>query len=372
LLIGTYFFFKQKYNRFVLFFVVSLYTYHSARIFAPCLALSFFIANYKLLISNYKKLFYPILLGIIITIPVLFSFLNSGGATRFGGVGLTADQGPLWRANELLNQHHNTKLFNRLIHNRRLLYLISWAQKYASHLDPNFLFLSGDEVPRSKSPDVGQLHFVELPLILIGVYFVIHKPHLSRLKSSIIPWLFISPLASSLTFQAPSALRALSMSVPLAVLSAVGFMSLSKILKIALLLLYFISLVYYLDAYYIHYPKRFSDAWSAPFSQLIPFLNQYSNLPIYITNRYDQPYILTLFYLQYPPDKIQSEIHLTSPDKYGFSTVDHFGNYYFQKINWENIPNNSLVVASDENIPTSPVKTIDFPSGVEAFKIYLK
>lgn len=374
IIIGTYYFFRQKYSHFILFFVASLYTYHSARIIAPLLAISFIVTDYRLLITDYKKKIFPLLLGLLLTLPVFFSFLNNGGTTRFSGVGLTADQGPLWRANELLS-HHQLSPVSRLIHNRRVLYLLSWLQKYASHFDLNFLFLSGDSVPRSKIPDMGQLYLVELPPIIFGIYFLLQST-IYNLRSITLTWLLIAPLASSLTFQAPSALRALAMSVPLAILTAFGliylFKLLPKIFRILLLTFYFINFINYLDAYYVHYPRRFPDAWSAPFSELIPIIKQYPNQSVYITNKYDQPYILTLFYLKYPPSQVQKEINLTPPDNFGFSTVNHFGRFYFQKINWSEIPSNSLVITADELVPQNPIAIINFPNRSPAFKIYLK
>jgi hypothetical protein len=108
-----------------------------------------------------------------LALPVAFSFLNNGGTTRLGGVGITADQGPIWRANELINHHHNTKFINRVMHNKRILYLISWGQKYTSHFDLNFLAINGDEVPRSKVPEMGQIHIIELPFLILGLIFLL-------------------------------------------------------------------------------------------------------------------------------------------------------------------------------------------------------
>ena len=57
ILIGTYFFFKSinvkfllNFNLFVLFYVLSLYIYHSARLISPLIVLILFLTNYKLLI----------------------------------------------------------------------------------------------------------------------------------------------------------------------------------------------------------------------------------------------------------------------------------------------------------------------------------
>ncbi|MFA5750215.1 MAG: hypothetical protein WC895_03255, partial [Candidatus Shapirobacteria bacterium] len=68
----------------------------------------------------------------------------------------------------------------------------------------------------------------------------------------------------------------------------------------------------------------------------------------------------------------QSQIKLSQPDNFGFSTVLNYDNYHFGKIEWDNVPVNSLVVASDEEIPAQPEKIINFPNSQPAFKIYKK
>jgi 4-amino-4-deoxy-L-arabinose transferase-like glycosyltransferase len=377
ILMAVYYFYRRKLSLSFALFVLSTYIYHSARIISPLLLLSLLITDYKLLITNYKKLLLPILIGIFLTIPVALSFLHSGGTTRLGGVGLTADPGPLSRSEELLNQHGNVKLLNRAIHNKRVLYLISWAEKYFSHFDFNFLFLNGDQVPRSKVPDMGQLYFLDLPFLIFGLYLLLQETRYRKLKKLFLPWLFIAPLASSLTFQAPSALRALSMSIPLVIFTAIGLSRLirKKVSLIFISFFYLLSFIYYLDAYFIQYPKQIPLAWPYGFQQLSLSLKQYphpSGQAVYITNKYDQPYILMTFFDQTPPSLVQSQIQLTPPDSYGFSTVTNLGHYHFQEIDWASIPSGSLVIASDENVPINPIDTIDFPNGTKAFRIYLK
>ena len=346
---------------------------------------------FKFLIKKIPQIIIPIIFGILIALPVLFSFLNNGGTARLGGVGLSADMGPINRANELINHHNNTKIINRLMHNKRVLYLVSWAQKYSSHFDLNFLAINGDEVPRSKSPEVGQIHLIEIFFVFLGLIYLFKSttgPATAgvfnrRPKIFIILFLLISPIASSLTFQAPSALRSLPMVIPLSILISCGiywFFSLihkSRIINlvsILFLVLYFYFVAYYLDSYFFHYAKRYPFAWQYKFDELVPFVEsqKYHYKNIYITNKYDQPYILFLFYSHYNPRLIQSQIKLTPPDKFGFSTVESYDNYHFGKIEWDNIPVNSLVIASDEDIPINPIKIINFSNNKPAFKIYEK
>ncbi|MDD4135678.1 MAG: phospholipid carrier-dependent glycosyltransferase [Candidatus Shapirobacteria bacterium] len=391
IVIGTYFFFKsieenflKNFNIFVIFYVLSLYIYHSARLIAPLLAITLVFLYFKNLIKKIPQILIPVCLGVLLAIPVVFSFLNNGGTARIGGIGLTADQGPINRANELINHHNNTKLINRAMHNKRLLYLISWGQKYTSHFDLNFLTINGDEVPRSKVPEMGQIYLIELPFLILGIIFLLKSTiyHL-RPKIFFIAFLLITPIASSLTYQAPSALRAFSMVIPLSILIAIGIYSffsffknknILKVISIIFIIIYGYFITYYFDAYFIHYPKRYPYAWEYGFNQLVPYLEEQKDKynQVYVTNKYDQPYILFLFFSKYSPEKIQQEIKLTVPDQYGFSTVLNFNKYNFQKIEWGKIPPNSLVVTSDEPVSLQPLKIINFPSGQSGFKIYSK
>jgi hypothetical protein len=108
-----------------------------------------------------------------------------------GGVGLTADKGPISRSEELLNQHNNTKIINRIIHNKRILYTLSWSEKYISHFNLNYLFMNGDAVPRSKIPEMGLLYLLELPLLIYGIYKSRNSLMLSGYLS--LPWLLVLP-----------------------------------------------------------------------------------------------------------------------------------------------------------------------------------
>ena len=94
-----------------------------------------------------------------------------------------------------------------------------------------------------------------------------------------------------------------------------------------------------------------------------------------MTDRYDQPYILFLFYMKYQPEKFQQESSgLTERDIYGFSTVRKFGKYEFKTINFDqdrpNYPN-SLIVGTKEEIPDEAniVREILFPNGEVVFRI---
>jgi 4-amino-4-deoxy-L-arabinose transferase-like glycosyltransferase len=364
MLLGTYWFYSfliKKKPIYIYIFsiplVAALATYHSARIVAPVLFLVFLAIYFKTLLN--KHFFIALILGLLLVAPLSFSFLKDGGFARFGSVGITADTGPLSRSEELLNNHGNVKLINRIMHNRRVLYTLSWVEKYTSHFNLNFLFINGDEVPRSKNPDMGQLYLLELPFLIFGIVKLFQSKN-NHLRVLTLSYLFISPLASSLTFQAPSALRALPLVIPLSILVALGLSSIkNKILIIFIFFLYLASCLYYLDSYYTHAPRRYPFAWNTGFPEAVNYLesqkNNYQN--IFFTNKYDQPYILYLFFSQYPPQKIQSQIQLTPNDQFGFSTVAQIDNIHFYIP--KDLPANSLIIDA-----------ADFEKSGQSFKIY--
>ncbi len=345
IILGVYFFYKFLSTRlikyFILhtsYFILSLYIYHSARIIAPVLFLGLVLFNWKFFWQSRKQIIAPLVFGFLLLIPLVFSFLKGGASSRFSGVGLFADTGPFWRVNELLNQHEGKGFpFVRLIHNRFIIYGISFAQKYFSHFNGQFLFIDGDDVPRSKVPDMGVMHLFEVGFLILGIWFWLR----GKRKYKYLPFLLLitGPLASAMTFQAPSALRSLPMVVPLTFFVSYGIINIINLLnkKFAKLticyllsIIYLFSLCYWQDRYFTHYLKRFPSAWP----DFRPVANWVKNNgdqyeKICITGNYDQPYILALFYLQYPPEKIQKEIKLTPPDEFGFSTVENFGKYYF-------------------------------------------
>ena len=338
--LGTYCFFKFKsskstfhFSLFTFNFALAMYTYHSARLITPVLVLGLGFFNREFLLKEKKRLIKPLFLVVLFLIPLAFSFLRGGASARFSGVGLMADSGPLWRANELRGQYANPDAWlPTLLHNRYLLYSISFFQKYFSHFNGEFLFISGDLVPRSKLPDMGVMHFVEVGLLVVGIYCWLRSK--KKEKYLIGLWLLVAPLASAMTFQAPSALRSLSLVIPLTFFVAFGIQGIlnSKIHSsvFVILICYLWCFCYWQNQYFVHYLKRYPSAWPN-FKPVAKWLKEEGDQhdKICIMGQFDQPYILTLFYLQYPPEKIQKEIELTPPDEFGFSTVKQFGKYTF-------------------------------------------
>jgi hypothetical protein len=108
--------------------------------------------------------------------------------------------------------------------------------------------------------------------------------------------------------------------------------------------------------YWVHMAKQYPFSSQYGVKELVDFVSKEgkSHQKIIVTDRYDQPYILFLFYLKYPPQKFQEEHALSPRDRFGFSTVRTFDKYEFRPIDFDSIqPQNpgSLIIGTDEEIP---------------------
>lgn len=367
----------------VLAFIASMYTYQSTRLVVPILGLLLVIFYSKRLLVRGNI---PLLtLAVILLLPLMFTLVSTAGLARFQGLSIFNDPGPLNRINEERGQHQDpASAWAKFFHNKVETYTGNFLGHYLDHFDPNFLFISGDPLKRNKIPDMGQMYSFEIITIFLGLYSSLRNRYVN--SKIILLWLLVAPLASSLTYQTPHALRAHNMVIPLILISGVGLGMLWEyvwrlantvryLALISVVLAVGISLAFFLERYFVHLPKQYSLEWEYGFSQAVEFIrqNQDKYQKTVITDRYDQPYILLLFYSKYDPAKYQEGEKIIGDNKFGFSTITSFDNFEFRPIAKEEISKtkNTLFVGTNEEIGDngSILKVIHFPNGDVAFKI---
>lgn len=372
--------------------IASLYTYHSMRVIVPLLGLAILIIYWKEIKKSYQshqKIFiFSLVLTAALSIPLLKQFFSGAASSRFAGVSIFADSGPLWRALEMRRQHigASNTLWVRALHNRYLSYGMEFLKNYLSHFSPSFLFLKGDEIARSKVPGLGQSYLFLSPFVALGMVKIAQNLK-NKSTQLILAWLLISPVAAALTFQSPHALRSQNMAVPLTIITAWGVFGLlsyikdkSKLLLKATSILFVLMLAYntasWAHQYSVHYPKEYPYAWEYGFQQLGDYLASHQDKyqKIIITDKYDQPYILTAFFLKYPPKDLQETLVFTHRDKFGFSTGESFGKFVFKGINWQDDSStpSTLIVTDPGSAPSQlvPQYIIRYPNHQPVFKIY--
>jgi hypothetical protein len=327
-------------------------------------------------------------------IPLIKDLSTPGALSRVAGVGLFADLGPINRIDEQRGEYGNpNNVIGKLLHNKAVNYGLEFAENWASHFQGEFLFFTGDGIQRDQVPETGEMYLIDIVFLavgFIGITKAINRGTDDEKRSwiLIISWLLFAPIASALTFQAPNAVRAQNMVIPLIIVDAYGLFMIFKwisgirLKKLAfsfyLLILLLVSWNFarYLHMYWVHMAKEYPFSSQYGVKELVSYVSQnqskYQN--IFVTDRYDQPYILFLFYMKYPPQEFQFRHVLTTRDEYGFSTVADFDKYHFGPIDLTSIQNvysNSLIIGTPQEISSSAniVKKIYGTNGYEYFDI---
>jgi 4-amino-4-deoxy-L-arabinose transferase-like glycosyltransferase len=365
-------------------FIVSMYTYQSPRLIVPILAVALLILYKNDLFKLYKiekiKGILLIVFTILLLIPLALQFKSGSGSARFQGLSYFSESGPQSRLNELRGEHIDpNSLEVKLLHNKITSLGPLFLGHYLDHFKPDFLFINGDQLERNKVPETGQFMLIESLFLASGLLFLIRNNFLH--SKLLIAWILIAPIASSLTYQTPHALRALNTAIPLTAVMAAGLYNLVVCIRIkyrwiaisivALILVF--EFIHYSESYYIHYPKRYPLSWEYGFSKMVTKLTlyepKYKN--IVITDRYDQPYILVLFYKKYDPNKYQPQANLSERDKFNFGTIRSFDNYQFRSITPSEIgeSTDTLFIGTEDEIGknTTIIDRVDFPDGKPAF-----
>jgi 4-amino-4-deoxy-L-arabinose transferase-like glycosyltransferase len=372
----------------LLFFALSLYAYHAARIISPLLGIILVVIYRKKVFikENLKPLIFNSLFIILLLIPLVKDLLSPGALSRAAGVGLLADQGPINRIEEQRGEHENfNSILSRAMHNKVVNYGLLFVNNWTSHFNGEFLFMSGDSIERNKVPETGEMYLFDILLLAVGLFAVARKYSQNpKSYSLLLLWLAIAPIASSLTFQAPNALRSQAMVIPMVIISAAGLMELSRILnkkylKFGIWLLV-VGIIWcfgrYLNMYYLHMSKVYPYSSQYGVEELVAYVskNEAKYQDIFVTGRYDQPYILFLYYMKYDPQLFQTRHTLTVRDEFGFSTVADFDKFHFGAIDFDSVKNNfpgSLIIGTPEEIPDTAniVKKIYGTNGFEYFEI---
>lgn len=350
---------KKKWLLFVsvIMFVLSLYTFNTPRIVTPLLVLGLAIGFRKELLMQWKRVLFACLLGIVLVLPTVPFLLSPQASLRFKEVNIFSDFSVIERTNQEIGNDNNA-WWSKIIHNRRLVYGVSYIEHYLDHFNPSFLFIRGDVNPRFSTQDVGQLYLWDLPFFFIGIFFLFRK---REGRWWIVPlWILIGIIPAATARETPHALRIETTLPMFQLLSAYGFtlflFSLKK--RSALLgsiLLFFLGLnvLYFLHGYFVHYPKEYSQEWQYGYKESISYVKSVSDQydAVYMTTELGRPYVYYLFYLPVHPSDFRAKSDVER-DAFGFVTVNRYGKYHFIKDMTKKEPiGKTLYIDIQERVP---------------------
>jgi len=331
----------------LLSFAASLLIYHAPKVVLPLWTPTILYLGFKKSkekIITFSKKVIPGLL-VLVAVWALMSF-HPAGLTRSKGISVfSTHSGVSAKIHESLleeNRLSRPAWFSRLFHNKVESYGREIAGRYLSHFNPDFLFVSGDlKRARYRVPGVAQVYLVFLPFALVGFYYLLNKK----------VWLILilaslAPLPAALTFETPSTVRALLLTVPLSTIIGTGLVisfsyikSFSKRVFWPAVALSAVSLfyqfIYFLNSYFylaqIHKPYAWQYAYNPLVKRVSVLEENYDR--VVVTGMGGPPYIFFLFYKLYDPVKFQEEVHsqIGETDPFGFIHITGFGKYRFPK-----------------------------------------
>ncbi|MBI5127447.1 phospholipid carrier-dependent glycosyltransferase [Candidatus Roizmanbacteria bacterium] len=321
-------FFKKQnvlnFSFFILSFLLTLFGYHSSRLWAGF----FLLVSIFYVFKKKIKWFFPVLLVIVISIFGATDLTNN--PTRIQNLLFFKNLGFSLKINELRAEGGS-----RLIYNKLTMGIKDVTSEYSRYFSPQFLAISGDENYRFGFPGISPMTPVEYVFIFIGFYFLFRNKEKWRY---LITFMFLfSPASAALSWAGLSVTRSIFIFIPALIISAYGMISLLNRKNLLLILLIIIGYLlfnfYSWDFYLNHYPKRATviRSWQCGYKKLTSYVSaKYKNFDrFYVTKKNGQPYIFFLFYLNYPPTLYQQSAQLTAPDVYGFGQVESFDKFVF-------------------------------------------
>jgi len=253
----------------MLCFCVSEYTYQAYRIISP---LTFFLITIAVFFKE-KKIFKNFLLAFIAFITlsfplVVFSF-TSQGQERLLGTSAFAQTS----FNNIAGIAKGVAIF---------------LNNYISYFSLTFLFHLGDQANRHQVQNFGLLYFWQLPFCIAGIYFLT-KTKNTMLRFIMIFLFLIAPVAPAIALPSPQTLRFLLATVPFTFLTALGIYQIyiqrnkwTKFIFAATAAFVLISFVYFLDYYFVQYPKESQIDWGSGCKQITSQIQKNSTRYNYI------------------------------------------------------------------------------------------
>ncbi len=320
----------------MLFGVLSLYTYNSLRIFLPLLVIAYLTNGLiKIERKQAKSSLLVLVVALILCIPIIQELANSEGRVRLGTVAIQSQKSFL---DGIAQSRGYTTLpapLPQLIHNKVTHYLYTFSLNYLKSFSTEFLYLTGSGNTQRSLQGMGMLYLFELPLLIAGI--VVLAKQKSVVARLLIPWLLLAPIPSAITIDAPSSVRLFSLLPALLFIESLGVLSLAEYLYrhrvTSIISVAFVtwSIGYFL--YQLHFvaPIKYSGSWQYGYKQAVMFAASHYNEAerIYITTKYGEPYIFTLFYTHYDPRTFQSQQVQREVDPTGWVHVKGFDKYIF-------------------------------------------
>jgi len=379
-----------------LFFGINIFTYHSARLVTPLIAVLLILWHKNELSLNRFSNIWKFLFKNWLATLIFLTFLVVALATIITGSGARAADITIFNPTDKWMSVFDARygaVFQGmpyqiavLFHNKFFDVLQKFVNAYSTYLSPQFLFTQGaSEWTYGMIPGWGVLYLAEIPFILSSFWYLAKNGfHKEKSFVFLLLWIFISIIPAALT-KGPgyAGNRAAAVMPAIQIFSAFGGILLfdlisakikNKILWLAYISAFLISAIFFFEAYFYVAPRQDADGMLFGRREAVSYIqsNQGRYKEIIVSRTLSEPQIFVAFYLKIDPAVYQKDSTdwLRYKDM-GVPFVDQLGEYrlgkyVFKNINYiddSKIPN-VLLVGKPIEFPSDivPTSEIDFPN----------
>jgi hypothetical protein len=322
-------------------------TYHSAKFVTPLILVAFLVWKLPALKKNWLENKGYLLLAMLIFglfLAIAFGGLLAGGGTRAADIGIFSGG---WEA--VAEKRYQAVIsglpdqISRIFNNKLSFSWGEFIKNYFSYLSPQFLFTQGaGEATYGMIPGRGVLYLIELPLILVSLYFLIDKKE--SWAAFLWFWVLVSPLPASLARGVGYHSNRVAVMMPaIQILSAYGLVKLLNLIK-ARSFLYLLALIFsfsfasFVEDYFFQGPAVNASAMSYGWRQVMTFLNQHEgSREVVISRSFSEPQAFVMFYNRVDPRMVQRQIKPWLEYEKSGHFVDQLGEYRLGSYEFRNL-----------------------------------
>jgi 4-amino-4-deoxy-L-arabinose transferase-like glycosyltransferase len=379
---GAYFLYKFRNNLFkkktflklfliTIFFTLSAYSYHGARLAVPALIVLFIFDPIKLFFNKNFKIYWRkivegkikylsvLALFVILLAPVFLVNKSSQVLTRFRQENVFYRYFP-FTPKELLNKDKN--VWTNLGNNPAYYFLGIMFGHMLSYISP--ISIGGRVYHWVKGsvqyiPGFSMLGWLETIIFAVGLIYLIKNIKIKFKYRFIIYWIIAGAAPAALTWNWFHPLRSMNLYPALELIIALGFVAISKYLKLRvnkkiyklfsfgvaglfLLTILFTIINEYGYSVDINHGEYQPGGFKEGVKILASMQDKYDE--IIIDSPHAQSYIFFLFYQSFPPEIVQSYADIRPKPGIEGNLNFNFYKYKFEKYNWPEQRNKSKIM----------------------------
>lgn len=251
----------------LIFFTLSLFSYHPAKIFAPLIVIVIFLFNYSYL--KKMKIYVGISLSIFLFGIIVLGYLAviDKGASHFNDVSILDNSRAKIVVDSQRNQTTAPLNISGIFSNKPIYFVRQFANMYVGPLSISYLFINGESNLDKGIGNYGQYHLFELIPFIIGGFALWRRK--KKVFLFVLLWFLMGLIPAGITRSGNYAYRDVNALIPPIILSSVGVSVVFKYFytqkrRFVLWLYAVMSLgffIFFLYNYYFSYPVYARDWW---------------------------------------------------------------------------------------------------------------